>query len=101
MYIYYVWLKFRGPCSCFLAPAKVCCGLQPKAIPAPRVHQHPIVPVQNYFERVTDPLLTSGKEDQNIISPHKLNFGVRGGKLWIYTLHNPPEILCKLAPPGD
>ena len=32
-------------------------------------------------------VLTSGKEETNIISPNKLNFLVRRGRLGIYTLY--------------
>ena len=51
-------------------------------------------------QRATAPVQTSGKKEKNIISPSTLNFAVRGGKHGIYTLHNPPEILLMLAPPG-
>ena len=48
----------------------------------------------------TDPVLTSGKEEKYVICPGTLNCAVRVGKLRIYTVQNPPEILLKLAPPG-
>ena len=35
-----------------------------------------------------------------ISSPRAPNFAVRGGKLGMYTLQNPSEVLLKLAPPG-
>ena len=40
------------------------------------------------------------KGDKHIISPSTLNFSVKRGKLWFYTLHNPPEVFWKLAPSG-
>ena len=48
---------------------------------------------------VTAPVLTSDgrKEEKNTSSPKRQMFAVRGGKLGIYTLHNPPDILRKLA----
>ena len=45
------------------------------------------------IEGATLSVLTSGKENFFLISPSMLNFAVRGGKLGIYTLHNPPEVL--------
>ena len=45
-------------------------------------------------------MLTSVKEEQNIISPSTPNFSVRKGKLRIYTLRNPAEVFWKLAPYG-
>ena len=52
------------------------------------------------YKRATDPVLTSGKEEKYIIFPSTLNGAEGVGKLWIYTIHNPSEILLKLAPPG-
>ena len=39
-----------------------------------------------------------GKEEKKIVSPSTVDFAVRGGKLGIYTLHNPPKIFLKSAP---
>ena len=50
-----------------------------------------------FAHRATNPVLTSGKKGNNV-SPCTQFFGIRGGKLWIYTLDNPPEVALMLAP---
>ena len=52
------------------------------------------------IKTATDPVLTSGKEEKYVIYPSTLNCAVRVGKLRIYIVQNPPEILLKLAPPA-
>ena len=56
--------------------------------------------VPQLLKRATNLVLTSGKEEKYVICPSTLNCAVRVGKLRIYTVQNPPEILLKLAPPG-
>ena len=51
------------------------------------------------LQKATFPLLTSDKEEKNYICHSTNKFPVRGGKLRICTLHNPSEILCRIAPP--
>ena len=45
-------------------------------------------------------MLTSGKEKKYVTSPSKLNLAVTRDTLGIFTFHNTPEVLYKLAPPG-
>ena len=57
---------------------------------------------ENYLAfglRATTSVLTSGKEKKYVMTPSKLNLAVTREKLGIYTLHNTPEVLRKLAPP--
>ena len=51
------------------------------------------------FARATGPFLTSVKEENHVILPTTLNFAVRRGKLWIYTIQNPSEVFWKFSPP--
>ena len=56
-----------------------------------------------FFVRAINPVLNSGKKEKNCIGPTTLNFPVRGGKLGIYNLHNPHDILFRfrlIAPSG-
>ena len=46
----------------------------------------------NVFARATGPVLTSDKEEKQVILLTTLNFAVRRGKLRIYTLQNHLEV---------
>ena len=50
------------------------------------------------FKRVTTPVLTSVKEKKEIFMFSALILAMRDVRLWIYTHHNPPEVLWTLAP---
>ena len=52
------------------------------------------------IKRATTAVLTSGKEKKYVTSPSKLNLAVTRDKLGISAIHNTPEVLQKLAPPG-
>ena len=53
---------------------------------------------RSWMQRATGPVLTSVKEEKDVICPSTLNFAMRKGKLRIYIVQNLPDISWKLAP---
>ena len=49
--------------------------------------------VGNCVKRATGPVLTSDKEKKYVVLPTTLSFAMRRGKLRIYTLQTPPEVI--------